>query len=97
MYSSLSVTVSVTLVASCLNDFLYSLGLLTNRETMIVFNILHLLMEDIVIGFIQPISIIFKTRTYLPKLWDEDCQIETNNNDFFAVNPFQVYPLSDLS
>ena len=90
-------TVSATLVASTLNDFFYSLGLLTNKEMMTVFNILHLLMEDVLIGFVMPIAIIFKTRTYLPKLWDEDCQIETNNNDFFAVNPFQVHPLSDLS
>ena len=92
-----SVTVSVTLLASVLNDVFYSLGLLSNNEMMVVFNILHLLMEDILIGFVQPITIIFKTRTYLPKLWDENCQIETNNNDFFAVNPFQVYPLTDLS
>ena len=89
-------TISVSLLATFLNDVFYSLGLLTNNEMMVVFNILHLLMEDILIGFVQPITIIFKTRTYLPKLWDENCQIETNNNDFFAVNPFQVYPLTDL-
>ena len=84
------------MLATFLNDVFYSFGLLTNNEMMVVFNILNLLMEDILIGFVQPITIIFKTRTYLPKLWDENCQIETNNNDFFAVNPFQVYPLTDL-
>ena len=90
-------TISLTLVASFLNDFMFGLGYLTDRQTMLFFNTNQFLMEDIVIGVILPILIIFKTRKYLPRLWDDDCQIETNNNDFYAENPFQVHPMNDCT
>ena len=83
------------MVASFLNDFMFGLGYLTDRQTMLFFNTNQFFMEDIVIGVVLPILIIFKTRKYLPRLWDDDCQIETNNNDFYAVNPFQVHPMTD--
>ena len=90
------VTISLTLVASVLKDIMFALDYLTHYQAMIIFNIIHFLMEDIVIGVVMPILLIFKTRKYLPKLWDDDCQIETNNNDFYAENPFQVYPMNDI-
>ena len=94
---SSSVTISFTLVLSSMFVCIYSSGHLTNYQMMIVFNIIHFLMEDILICVIQPILIIFKTRKYLPQLWYDNCEMETNNNDFYAVNPFQVYPMNDLS
>ena len=95
--SVLSVTISVTLVISSILVCIYSSGHLTNYQLMIAFNIVHFLMEDILICVIQPIIIILKTKKYLPQLWDNNCQIETDNNDFYAVNPFQVYPMNDLA
>ena len=90
-----SVTLSLTLVASFLIHLMFGFGYLTDRQTMLFFNTNQFLMEDIVIGVVLPILIIFKTRKYLPRLWDDDCQIETNNNDFYAENPFQVHPMND--
>ena len=49
--------------------------------------ILNVCLNDVFLGLVFPLYIILKTRRYLPKLWNDDCQHVQENNDFYAQSP----------
>ena len=49
--------------------------------------ILNVCLNDVFLGLVFPLYIIMKTRRYLPKLWNDDCQHVQQNNDFYAQSP----------
>ena len=49
--------------------------------------ILNVCLNDVFLGLVFPLYIILKTRRYLPKLWNDDCQHVQQNNDFYAQSP----------
>ena len=51
--------------------------------------ILNVCLNDIFLSLVFPVYIILKTRRYLPKLWNDDCQHVPQNNDFYAQSPDQ--------
>ena len=41
-------------------------------------------------SLVFPVYIILKTRRYLPRLWNVNCPLIIQNNDFYSVNMLQV-------
>ena len=73
-----------------IQSFLFSFKFLSKEKSLILKVVTHFSINDMMICFVFPIYIIFKTKKYLRKLWDDSAPIIHENNDFFAENPAEV-------
>ena len=78
-----------------INSFLYYmffLGVLPRDSLVFLTNLTQMLITNITLGVVFPTYIILKTRRYLPKLWNDDCPLILQNNDFYSVRINQISP-----
>ena len=81
---------SLTFLVFLLNLLLAYLHVISVATMMNMNFFVHFVVNDLLVSFVHPTIIIFKTKKYLPQLWsDGEEDLENQNNDFYAM------PLND--
>ena len=81
----------------CFKYFLFLFEIISWQLTLALANWLQVAFNLLVLALIFPVYIILKTRRYLPKLWDDNCPVIIQNNDFYAVRLNQVSPAEEMA
>ena len=74
-----------------LRSMLFLFDIISWKNAFLLLNLFDLIFIFLV-SLVFPVYIILKTRRYLPRLWDVNCPLIIQNNDFYSLNILQVFP-----